>query len=126
MGLDMQLEGDVYHYELDEEQRKTTPVRETYQLGRWWNWHRLHDYLVDEFAEGELTHQELAMDEDVLRKLLAALSANAATSDGRQLFSRSKEDRLLRVEVAATLTQAIAWLKAEQLGTWRSVWYRAT
>lgn len=122
MGLDMYLTGEAYFPNGD---RKRGAVKaHLYDLGHWRKHPNLHGYIVRHFADGEDDCREIALGAGDLEQILGAVRRRQLPpTDGLFFGASDGRERELDIRV---LSEALAWLRAEPPGEWRSVSYRAS
>lgn len=114
MGLDMYLEGRTFNWDRGDnvEKRYGFRVRGVMlDLGYWRKHPDLHGYIVQTFADGRDECQEIPLDEDALRNILAAVKANRLPHTEGFFFGQSTPDR--KKETVEILEAAIKWLEQE-------------
>ena len=114
MGLDMYLEGRTFNWKMGGKVEKRDGFRVKgvmLELGYWRKHPDLHGYIVQKFANGEDRCQEIPLDEDALRNILAAVKADALPHTEGFFFGQSQsEDKKRSIEI---LEGAIKWLEQE-------------
>lgn len=130
MGLDMYLKGKKFiwsDYEnpannLEEDGFRVTD--KTLELGYWRKHPNLHGYIVATFADGVDECQDIPLNLDALKKLLAAVERDALPHTTGFFFGESHPS--YRKATIDILTKAIAWLATPDKKASRSVVYRAS
>ena len=136
MGLDMNLNGYKYLYE-DFALPETNRMEDGYRvvgvevrLGYWRKHPDLHGYIVQEYMDGEDKCQELPLNIDKLRQIIAAVRAGKLPRTEGFFFGDSAGHWLDAEGVEATVAMlqgAITWLEATVQGKEaRSVIYQAS
>lgn len=130
MGLDMHLTGKKYLYhdwdnpENDQKQDGFRVQGVDLELGYWRKVPDLHGFIVREFQEGKDERQETDLSADDLRKILAAVEADALPHTEGFFFGKQKAaDKAPTVKI---LKAAIKWLEIEEKGVSRSVVYQVS
>lgn len=113
MGLDMYLEGRTFNWNHDKVEKKDgfRVKGVTLELGYWRKHPDLHGYIVKTFANGVDECQEIPLDEDALRNILAAVKANALPHTEGFFFGSSMPEH--KKETIKILEGAIKWLEGE-------------
>jgi hypothetical protein len=123
MGLDMYLNGERFFMERPftrEHQLKA----EIYQLGYWRKHPNLHGFIVETFAAGVDECQPIGLNAADLETIMQAVKGKELPPTGGFFFGASDGTEVeddLRI-----LSAALAWLRAEDKGVWRSVTYQAS
>jgi hypothetical protein len=124
MGLDMYLTGERYIH--DRGRERGAKKGELYDLGYWRKHPNLHGFIVQEFANGVDECQEIELGQVQLRRIIKAVQNQELPHTTGFFFGVSEGDEEERQFDVMVLTDAIAWLEAEDAEAWRSVKYRAS
>ncbi len=123
MGLDMHLNGRK-SFARGRENGK--PIAELYALGYWRKHPDLHGYIVAEFADGEDNCQPIFLSTGDIQKIIAAITSKELPHTEGFFFGSSFNDEAQNQEAAANFRDALVWLKAEQDGHYRCIYYQAS
>lgn len=130
MGLDMYLNGEKFLWTNFQEPEKNITEdgfelkRKTFELGYWRKHPDLHGYIVENFADGVDECQRIELYAEDLEDILASVMDNNLPKTEGFFFGVSEsadEQDTIRI-----LEGAIKWLKTEEAGINRSVYYRAS
>jgi hypothetical protein len=126
MGLDMYLNGERYFIDRPaKEEGEFERKAEIYELGYWRKHPNLHGYIVQTFADGKDECQEIGLDEDRLKQIMAAIHARELPHTVGFFFGVSDgTDEEAANDIA--IFQAALWVRVKEKGVWRSVSYRAS
>lgn len=125
MGLDMYLEGKK-HLGFNKTQTEDgfELKEKTLELGYWRKHPNLHGYIVQNFAGGKDECQEIELSEENINQIIQAIKDKALPHTTGFFFGSSDEsDDQPSIEI---LEKALAWLKTEVTGEWRSIVYQAS
>ncbi len=130
MGLDMYLTGKKYlwtDWANPEKNIKEDGFRvkeRRLELGYWRKHPNLHGYIVEKYGGGEDTCQEIDLDLDALRDILAATKEKRLPETSGFFFGKSQPED--EPETIAILEKAIKWLEEKESGVIRSISYQAS
>jgi hypothetical protein len=122
MGLDMYLEGRTFQWGRDEDLETRDGFRvkgHILDLGYWRKHPNLHGFIVETFADGKDECQEISLDADALRTIIAAVKEQKLPHTEGFFFGTSSDDEEQRNEDVAILSRALAWLEGETPPTMR-------
>lgn len=128
MGLDMYLNGEKFFWGFNGQRPKEDGFEvksKTLELGYWRKHPNLHGYIVQEFAEGKDECQEIYLDADAIKKIMAAVENNELPPTTGFFFGAT--DGTEKPEDLQIFQRALDWLNApkdEKVS--RSVIYRAS
>lgn len=129
MGLDMYLQGERYIGAFTPEfQPKPLPCLESevYRLGYWRKHPNLHGYIVNHFAEGVDECQRIWLGDGNILQIIQAVQQKQLPYTTGFFFGASEgTDEEIRQDLEI-LERALAWLKVNEKGVFRSVYYRAS
>lgn len=136
MGLDMYLNGRKSLWAMNDAKARTEDGFEldgvVLKLGYWRKHPNLHGYIVQTFAGGKDECQEIELDADALKLIIAAVAdpKNLPHTTGF-FFGQSAGDADEAAEDVAIFTKALAWLEAakdadKNIEFYRSVYYQAS
>ena len=130
MGLDMYLEGEKFLW-TDWRNPQNNPREDGYEirtktlnLGYWRKHPNLHGYIVSTFADGIDNCQRIALDATDIEKIIDAVARDNLPHTEGFFFGASdgtEKDDDLRI-----LAAALAWLRTDETGVSRTVFYRAS
>jgi hypothetical protein len=130
MGLDMYLEGEKYLW-IDWKNPQNNPREDGYEirsktlrLGYWRKHPDLHGYIVNTFAGGVDNCAQIDLDEAAIEKIIDAVARDDLPHTEGFFFGAT--DGTEKDETLLILNAALAWLRAEDAGAFRSVYYRAS
>lgn len=130
MGLDMYLEGEKYI--LTDWKNAQDVLREdgyqitsqTLRLGYWRKHPNLHGYIVNTFAEGIDNCQPIDLSDADIETIIDAVARDALPHTEGFFFGVT--DGSEKEETIRIFTAALAWLRAQDAGAFRSVRYKAS
>jgi hypothetical protein len=130
MGLDMYLEGEKYFW--TDWKNPQNVLREdgyeiksrTLRLGYWRKHPDLHGYIVNTFAGGVDNCEAIALEDTAIEKIIDAVARDDLPHTEGFFFGAT--DGTEKDETLLILNAALAWLRAEDAGAFRSVYYRAS
>ena len=122
MGLDMYLTGTRYF--CNPGRTRGERKAELIDLGYWRKHPDMHGYIVKSFAGGVDECQEIDLSADHLRKVIAAILADALPKTTGFFFGVS--DGTEKAEDLQIFREALAWIEADDAIAWRSIAYRAS
>ncbi len=130
MGLDMYLDGEKYLW-TDHLNPENNPREDGYrvktrtlELGYWRKHPNLHGYIVQNFADGVDNCQPIYLEDADIEKIIDAVARDNLPHTQGFFFGNSdgtEKDEDLRI-----LKAALAWLRADETGVFRSIRYRAS
>lgn len=127
MGLDMYLTGCKYLSEINNKrpQEDGFPVEARHlALGYWHKHPDLHGFIVETFADGKDDCQDIDLDDGDVQQILDAVEADTLPhTQGFFFGTSSPEDKQPTLDI---LHAALAWMKQEEKGVYRSLIYRAS
>lgn len=130
MGLDMYLTGEKYFFTCPSDDARI-PREDGFEvrnhilrLGYWRKHPNLHGYIVNTFADGVDNCESVFLDEHGIEDIIAAITAE--TLPYTEGFFFGATDGTEKGEDLRIFTAALAWLRAEEQGVWKSVHYRAS
>jgi hypothetical protein len=130
MGLDMYLEGEKYIW--TDWKNPQNVLREdgyqitsrTMRLGYWRKHPNLHGFIVNTFAEGIDNCQPIDLSDTDIETIIDAVARDALPHTEGFLFGAT--DGSEKEETICIFTAALAWLRVEDAGAFRSVRYKAS
>jgi len=117
----MYLTGEIF---FTRRWRRGQRKAELYDLGYWRKHPNLHGYIVQTFAGGDDSCQQIHLSADDLRKIIAAVKAKDLPHTTGFFFGES--DGTEWREDVSIFTNAVDWLTTEEPNQWRSVYYQAS
>ncbi len=130
MGLDMYLTGEKYlltDYEnpANNLTEDGFPLeRKFVRLGYWRKHPNLHGFIVETFALGEDTCQQINLDTDDIERIIEAVARDALPYTDGCFFGRS--DGSEKADDLRILSAALEWLRTPETNVWRGVYYQAS
>jgi hypothetical protein len=97
---------------------------ELYDLGYWRKHPNLHGFIVQIFAGGDDSCQQIHLSADDLKTIIAAVKAKELPHTTGFFFGES--DGTEWRDDISIFTNALKWLLTEQPNRWRSVYYQAS
>jgi hypothetical protein len=122
MGLDMYLTGEIFF--MKPRRRGQLKVKLSYDLGYWRKHPNLHGYIVQTFADGDDSCQQIHLSADDLRKIIAAVKAKELPETTGFFFGQS--DGTEWRDDVRIFRNAVDWLETEEANQRRSVYYQAS
>jgi len=121
----MYLNGERYLHRIGKPERRRGEMNgETYELGYWRKHPNLHGYIVETFADGIDECQRIDLSAEDIRRITAAVEAEALPETTGFFFGRS--DGSEKDEDLLIFREALDWLDTDDEDGWRSVYYRAS
>lgn len=128
MGLDMQLNGEKYHWSYGDKKPPEVDgfrVKETIlELGYWRKHPNLHGFIVNTFANGVDECQRIDLGPDQIRKIIQATIENNLPETTGFFFGVSTKDR--DEETIIILRRSLEWLETSEPDVSRSIFYKAS
>ena len=130
MGLDMYLTGEKYlltDYEnpANNLTEDGFPLeRKFVRLGHWRKHPNLHGFIVETFALGEDTCQQINLDTDDIERIIEAVTRDELPHTEGFFFGES--DGSEKSDDLRILKAALEWLRTPEVNVWRSVYYQAS
>ena len=130
MGLDMYLDGEKYFWTDDlnpENNLREDGYRvktKTVELGYWRKHPNLHGYIVNTFGDGVDNCRAIALEATDIEKIIEAVARdNLPHTEG---FFFGASDGTEKQEDFRIFTTALKWMRDEENGVSRTVYYRAS
>ena len=125
MGLDMYLNGSKYLTNKNDITEDGFRLKERIlELGYWHKHPNLHGYIVENFAGGDDSCQDIQLSEAQIQQIIEAVKNKTLPVTSGAFFGES--DGSEDAGTIKTLEKAIKWLRKESDFDWRSVYYRAS
>jgi hypothetical protein len=126
----MYLEGEKYLWS-DSRNPQRNPREDGYEvksrtlrLGYWRKHPNLHGYIVNTFADGIDNCKAISLEDTDIERIIEAVTRdNLPHTEG---FFFGVTDGTEKDETLHIFTQALAWLRAKEDTSFRSVYYRAS
>lgn len=128
MGLDMYIRGEKFlagSHPLEKEDGKAL-VSKTFELGYWRKHPNLHGYIVNAFANGKDDCQKIDLSEEHLLEIIEAVEKKELPHTEGFFFGQSNGHEGERAQDLIALHAALDWLRTEEPGVIRNVYYRAS
>ena len=127
MGLDMYLHGERYFMDRPPpEAGKAIHKAELCELGYWRKHPNLHGYIVQAFADGKDECQRIPLNEERLLQIIEAVKAQTLPHTTGFFFGESEGSDEEMKEDLRILQNALQWLRTQERGIRRSVYYQAS
>lgn len=130
MGLDMYLTGEKYlltdHENPDNNRTEDGfPLKgKLLRLGYWRKHPNLHGFIVNTFADGEDTCQQIVLTADDIERIIEAVTRDDLPHTEGFFFGQS--DGSEKAEDLRILKAALEWLRTPESNIWRSIHYQAS
>lgn len=129
MGLDMYLEGrksNHYGQEPVKDSEGFNISSVNVEIGYWRKHPNLHGYIVREFADGVDECQEIMLDEDNVKQIMAAIKSKELPETTGFFFGVSHNDEAQIENDLAIWNDALRFLSGRAPKEWRHIIYRAS